>query len=224
MTFVAKGRPLKRPAFSTGESMKLHWSPRSPFVRKVMVAAHEFGLAEKIECVRSVAAMGKPNPAIMLDNPLSKIPALVLGDGTVLIDSSVIVEYLDSLGGGGRLLAPAGRQRWLALSRQALADGLLDLLVLWRNERDKPASRQSHEWLDAFAIKAAATLDRLEAEAGTLEGESFGIGHIAVGCALSYLDFRFIDLTWREGRPRLAAWHATFAGRPSAKATEAVDG
>src|SRR5437899_13025096 len=77
MTFVAKGRPLKRPALSTGESMKLQWSPRSPFVRKVMVAAHELGLAGKIECVRSVAAMGKPNPAIMLDNPLSKIPALV---------------------------------------------------------------------------------------------------------------------------------------------------
>ena len=156
-----------------------------------MVAAHELGLAGKIECVRSVAAMGKPNPAIMLDNPLSKIPALVLGDGTVLVDSAVIVEYLDSLAGGGRLLAPAGRQRWLVLSRQALADGLLDLLVLWRNEREKPAGRQTHEWLDAFAIKAAATLDRMEAEAGALESEPFGIGHIAVGCALSYLDFRF---------------------------------
>jgi glutathione S-transferase len=224
MTFTAKGRPLKRPALSTVESMKLHWSPRSPFVRKVMVAAHELGLAEKIECVRSVAAMSKPNPAIMLDNPLSKIPALVLGDGTVLIDSAVIVEYLDSLAGGGRLLAPAGRPRWLVLSRQALADGLLDLLVLWRNEREKPAGRQAHDWLDAFEIKAAATLDRMEAEAGALESEPFGIGHIAVGCALSYLDFRFADLAWREGRPRLAAWQATFAERPSARATEIVDG
>lgn len=189
-----------------------------------MVAAHELGLAEKIECVRSVAAMGKPNPAIMLDNPLSKIPALVPGDGTVLLDSAVIVEYLDSLAGGGRLLAPAGRQRWQVLSHQALADGLLDLLVLWRNEREKPASRQTQDWLDAFAIKAAATLDRLEAEAGALESEPFGIGHIAVGCALSYLDFRFADLAWREGRPRLAAWQATFAARPSARATEIVDG
>ena len=189
-----------------------------------MVAAHELGMAGKIECVRSVAAMGKPNPAIMLDNPLSKIPALVLGDGTVLIDSAVIVEYLDSLAGGGRLLAPAGRLRWLVLTRQALADGLLDLLVLWRNERDKPDGRQTHEWLDAFAIKAAATLDRLEAEAGALESEPFGIGHIAVGCALSYLDFRFADLAWREGRPRLAAWQATFTARPSARATEIVDG
>jgi glutathione S-transferase len=204
--------------------MKLHWSPRSPFVRKVMVAAHELGLAEKIECVRSLAAMNKPNPAIMVDNPLSKIPALVLGDGTVLIDSAVIIEYLDSLAGGGRLLAKPGPLRWRALSRQALADGLLDLLVLWRNEREKPAGRQTLEWLDAFAIKAAATLDRLGAETGALEGEAFGVGHIAVGCALSYLDFRFADLAWREGRPRLAAWHATFVERPSARATEIVDG
>src|SRR5437762_2277634 len=166
MTFTAKGRPLKRPSFSTGESMKLHWSPRSPFVRKVMVAAHELGLAEKIERVRSVAAMGKPNPAIMLDNPLSKIPALVLGDGTVLVDSAVIIEYLDSLAGGGRLLAPAGRQRWLVLSRQALADGLLDLLVLWRNEREKPAGRQTHDWLDAFAIKAAPWATQVLADLG----------------------------------------------------------
>src|SRR5258705_12501690 len=138
MTFTAKERPLKRPAFSTGESMKLHWSPRSPFVRKVMIAAHELGLAEKIECVRSVAAMGKPNAAIMLDNPLSKIPALVLGDGTVLIDSAVIVEYLDSLAGGSRLLAPAGPPRWLVLSRQALPAGPLDLLLPRRHQREKP--------------------------------------------------------------------------------------
>src|SRR2546430_16960265 len=166
MTFVAKGRPLKRPALSTGESMKLHWSPRSPFVRKVMVAAHELGLAGKIECVRSVAAMSKPNPAIMLDNPLSKIPALVLGDGTVLVDSAVIVEYLDSLAGGGRLLAPAGRQRWLGLSRPALADGLLDLLVLLRHEPGKPARPQTPGRLHALPLKAARPPDPLGGQGG----------------------------------------------------------
>src|SRR5689334_25361724 len=123
MTFTRKGRPSTRAGIlGRTTRMKLHWSPRSPFVRKVMVAAHELGLAEKIECVRSLAAMNKPNPAIMVDNPLSKIPALVLGDGTVLIDSAVIIEYLDSLAGGGRLLAKPGPLRWRALSRQALAD------------------------------------------------------------------------------------------------------
>jgi glutathione S-transferase len=202
--------------------MKLHWSPRSPFVRKVMVAAHELGLVERITCVRSLAAMTTPNPAIMADNPLSKIPTLVLDDGTVLVDSRTIVEYLDALAGGG-LVPASGEARWRALSRQALADGLLDLLVLWRNERTKPAEQQSRAWTDAFAAKAAATFDRLEREEAERPTEGFGIGEIATGCALSYADFRFAELAWREGRPRLAAWHEGFMSRPSAQATEAVD-
>src|SRR5580704_19025968 len=82
--------------------MKLHWSPRSPFVRKVMIAAHELGLVERIELVRSVAEMKRPNPAIMADNPLSKIPTMALGNGEPLFDSVVICEYLDDMAGGGQ--------------------------------------------------------------------------------------------------------------------------
>lgn len=201
--------------------MKLHWSPRSPYVRKVMIAAHELGLVDRLDCVRSLAAMDTPNPAIMQDNPLSKIPALVLDDGQVLIDSSVIVEYLDDLASG--TLLPAGAARWEALSRQALANGLLDLLILWRNERDKPAARQTAAWLDAFAVKAGATLDRFEQIAPAMAARPFDIGHVAVGCALSYADFRFAGLGWRTGRPALADWHAGFATRPSVLATEIVD-
>lgn len=204
--------------------MRLHWSPRSPFVRKVMIAAHELGLAERLRCVRSVAAMSRPNPGIMADNPLSKIPALVLEDGRVLIDSGVIVEYLDALAGGGRLVPPSGPARWTALARHALATGLLDMLVLWRNERDKPEARRTPEWLDAFRLKWAATLDRFEGEVGDLEAEPFGIGHIALGCALSYADFRFAALDWRADHPGLDGWHRGFAARPSAIATEFVDG
>ena len=84
--------------------MKLHWSPRSPFVRKVMVVAHDIGVADRIECVRTVAAMMKPHPDLMLDNPLSKIPTLVLDDGTIIYDSPVICEYLDQLHAGPRLV------------------------------------------------------------------------------------------------------------------------
>jgi glutathione S-transferase len=201
--------------------MKLHWSPRSPFVRLVMVAAHELGLADRIEPVARLAAMGVPNPDIMADNPLSKIPALVRDDGTVLVDSRVIVEYLDGLAGGG-LIPAAGEARWRVLGRQAVAVGLLDLLVLWRNERDKPAERRTPDWLSAFAVKADATLDRFEAEAPE-PGAPLEADAIALGCALSYLDFRFPERDWRAARPRLAAWHRGFAGRPSAKATEPAD-
>lgn len=202
--------------------MKLHWSARSPYVRKVMVAAHELGLADRIDRVRNVAAMNAPNPAIMADNPLSKIPTLVLDDGSVLLDSDVIIEYLDHLA-GGRLLPPPGPARWDALSRQALASGLLDVLILWRNEREKPAPQQTGAWLAAFAAKTQATLDRMEEDAAGVAAKPFDVGHVALGCALSYLDFRFSGLRWREGRPALASWHGSFLERPSAAATEVAD-
>ena len=114
-----------RPNSSTIVS-KLHWSPRSPFVRKVMIVAHDLGLAGRIECVRTVAAMMKPHPELMRDNPLSKIPTLVLDDGTVLYDSSVICEYFDHLHDGPKLFPEPFAERMTALRRQALGDGWLD--------------------------------------------------------------------------------------------------
>lgn len=189
-----------------------------------MIAAHELGLSERITCIRSVAALATPNPTIMADNPLSKIPTLVLDDGEVVIDSRTIVEYLDSLAGPGVLVPLEAAARRRALSRQALADGLLDLLILWRNERTKPAERQTEGWIKAFATKAKSTLDRFEQQVADTPPSSFGIGEIALGCALSYADFRFAEFNWRSGRPHLAKWHESFAGRESARATEAVDG
>lgn len=202
--------------------MKLHWSPRSPYVRKVMIAAHELGLAGRITTIRTVVRMDAPNDALLPDNPLSKIPTLVLADGTALFDSLTICEYLDDLAGGS-LLPRQGAARWRALTWHSLGQGLLDLLILWRNERDKPAERQTPALLDSFAVKARTTLDRLEGMAGTLRDEPFGLAQIAIGCALSYLDFRFADLAWREGRPALAEWQAGFEARPSVQATEIVD-
>jgi glutathione S-transferase len=188
-----------------------------------MIAAHELGLADQIERRRTVVQMSQPNRDLLADNPLSKIPTLVLEDGTVLIDSSVICEYLDALAGGGRIVPTAGRERWLALSRHALATGLLDILILWRNERDKPEARQTPAWLDAFRLKTEAALGKFDRDFPAIDAEPFGIAQIALGCCLSYLDFRFADLDWRPGHPRLTAWHGAFAARPSARATEIVD-
>jgi len=201
--------------------MKLHWSPRSPFVRKVMIVAHEFGLADRITCVRSVVAFTKPHAVLMAENPLSKIPTLVLDDGTVLYDSPVICEYLDSLHDGPRLHPLDARARMAALRRQALGDGFLDFLLLWRNERERARPSEAH--LAAFAAKRKVVLAALDREADDLEASPFSIGHVAVGCALSYLDFRFAADDWRSGHPLAAAWHAKFAARPSVRATEPVD-
>jgi glutathione S-transferase len=198
--------------------MKLHWSPRSPFVRKVMIAAHETGLVDRLTCVRTVVAMTEPNTNLLSDNPLSKIPTLVLDDGSPLYDSLVICEYFDAMHDGPKLFPTDPKARWTALRRHALGNGLLDMLILWRGERERQQPSQPH--LDAFAVKLKA----LEKESPEIGATPFGIGHIAIGCALSYADFRFADLNWRAGHPQTAAWHASFLQRPSARATEAVEG
>jgi len=199
--------------------MKLHWSPRSPFVRKVMIVIHEAGIEDRVALVRTPVAMDKPNLDLVPDNPLIKLPTLVLEDGTALYDSRVICAYLDALTGAG-LLPADPCARLLAERRQALGDGFLDALLLFRQERNKPAARQTPAWLDAFALKTRAVLAALEAEAPALQASGFDLGLIAIGCALSYMDYRFPDIAWRDGHPALAAWHARFAARPSVMRTQ----
>lgn len=203
--------------------MKLHWSPRSPFVRKVMVFAHETGLDRRIETVRTTVAMASPNRDLMRVNPLGKIPTLVTDDGTVLYDSTVICEYLDSLHGGEPLFPREPARRWEALRRHALGNNLLDNLVLWRNESLRPAPQQSPEMLAAFDAKVRSALAALDAEAEALGATPVGIGHVAIGVALGYIDFRFPALGWRAGHPRITAWYERFAQRPSMRNTTPVD-
>jgi glutathione S-transferase len=200
--------------------MKLYWALMSPFVRKVMMVAHETGTASRMALVGTSVSMAEANPQVQVDNPLSKIPTLVLDDGSALYDSRTICEYLDSLHAGAKLF-PEGAARWDALRRHSLGDGMMDDLVLWRQERLKPEARQTRPWLATFADKNNACLAQLEAGADRLAAMPFDIGHIALGCALGYMDARFADLQWRNQRPRLAAWHAQFEARPSAAATRA---
>ena len=201
--------------------MRLHWSPKSPYVRKVMISAHELGLVSELELVRSVAAMLKPNPAIMAHNPLSKIPTLVREDGSTLFDSVVICEYFNDLADGA-LFPSAGDARWQALRWHALGDGLLDALILWRNEREREVPLQP--LLDAFELKTRASLAQLDAEADALARAPLSIGQVTVGCALGYLDYRFDALGWRALAPRLAGWYAETQARPSFQTTEPIDG
>src|SRR5262245_60291543 len=130
-------------------SMKLHWSPRSPQVRKVMIVLHEIGMVDRVRRVRSVVDPLVPNLALMDENPLSKIPTLVLDDGTVIYDSPVICEYLDTLHANPKLVPAGSKERLVALQRQALGDGFTEFLLLWRNERAR--SHPSSVLLEAFA-------------------------------------------------------------------------
>ena len=208
--------------------MKLYWSSRSPYVRKVMVVAHELGLADQIACERVVVSASKPNTAVMAHNPLAKLPTLILGDGQALYDSRVICEYLASLGSQPQLFPSAGPTRFAALRRQALSDGLLDTLLVWLMERAKPVEQQQPALIDACRLKLGAVLDAMEKDAadqseGGLRRAAFGIGQIATGVALAYVDFRFEPEKWRAGRPHLAGWHAPIAARPSMQATQFAD-
>jgi glutathione S-transferase len=204
------------------EVMKLHWSPRSPYVRKVMIAAHEIGLADRLQPVRTVVGGTKPHLDLMRENPLGKIPTLVLSDGTIIYDSPVICEYLDTLHDGPKLFPP-WPERLTALRRLALGDGMLDVALAWLGERFRPEGKRSEPHMALWQTKIRTCVDALEQEADALVEGAFTIGHIAIGNALCYLDFRFGELNWRNGRPRLAAWHATFDARPSVVANPPVD-
>lgn len=206
------------------DRMRITWSSRSPYVRKAMVAAHELGLFDRIETVPVLASMAGVQAAAMASNPLGKIPSLTLPDGEVIYDSLCIAEALDEMAGRGRVFPAGGRARRDALRWHALADGLLDILLVWRSLRELPAEKQPPGWLDGFRAKVPAVLARLEAEVPALDAAPlFGIGHITTGVALAYADFRFPEIPWRDGRPALTAWHSAFSERPSAKATVFVD-
>lgn len=203
-------------------NMKLHWSPRSPYVRTVMVAAYERGLADRIETVRTVVGGTIVHRELMAENPLGKIPTLMLPDGAILFDSRVICEYLDTVAQGTRLF-PAWPERATALRRLALGIGMLDVALLWLGERRRPEERRSEAHIVLWRTKIIACLDALERESDALGRDAFSIGHVGVGVALSYLDFRFAELGWRWGRTGLADWQAGFDARPSARANPWMD-
>ena len=205
--------------------MKLFWSSRSPFVRKVMMVAHETATVDRIERIRTLVAPTKPNPEVMASNPLNKLPTLLLDDGRALYDSRVIAEYLDTLHTGPRLFPSDPAARIEALRLQALADGVLDFLLVGLSERARPADQQSPDLQAALAVKFTAAFDQLEREAAAaaMTGTTPTIGQITIAAVCGYADFRYAAEDWRKGRPQLAAWHARFALRPSYRATEHQD-
>jgi glutathione S-transferase len=210
--------------------MKLHGGPISPFVRKVSILLIEKDLLHLVELVRSPTAMVLANVELMKYNPLSKIPTLITEDGSALFDSDVICEYFDVNYGVARLIPPEAGPRWQALQWNALGSGGLDAAVLWRFERNRPVDQQSADTLKAYEAKLHHTLAYIENEIPVVRVTPFGIGHIALGCYLGYLDFRFRDIDWRTNHVASAAWYSQFAERPSVRATmpyepsESIDG
>jgi glutathione S-transferase len=200
--------------------VKLFHSPASPYVRKVLVCAIERGLFDRIEIVAAAASPINPDKSIKAHNPTGKIPTLVTDDGMAIYDSRVICEYLDSLGRAPKLFPARGAERWAALVLQALADEVLTAAVNNRYENVlRPAEKRWSEWSAGQLGKITGALDKLDALHIKHLGAHRNIGTIAVACMLGYLDFRYADLDWRTGHPKLAAWYAKASKRPAMKAT-----
>jgi glutathione S-transferase len=195
--------------------MKLFYSPPSPYARKVRVVVRELGLTDRVEDVVTQVAPHKPNEAYGRTHPLMKVPALETDDGMVLFNSPLLCEYLDVAAGGNRLIPAQGRARWDTLRRQALGDGVLDAGILRRYElAARPEALRWDDWLKGQQLKIDLGLDAAEREVGGWS-KRFDVGDIAIACALEWLDFRFGEDDWRKHRPKLAAWLAAVATRPS---------
>ncbi len=190
--------------------MKLAYSPNSPYVRKCVALAIQRGIDKQVE----LWTVGTTDPALLKVNPLSKVPTLVLDDGTALYDSPVICEYLDSVGDGPKMFPPVGPARWKALRQEALGDGILDATQPRRREIALPQDEGRQTYIALQQAKVKAALAVLEAEADSL-GMLTNIGEITIACALGYMDFRYANEPWRPGHPKLEAWYAKVAAMPA---------
>jgi glutathione S-transferase len=193
--------------------LKLYSNTASPFGRKAKVIAHELDL--KLEIIRTLPTQ---DPEFRRVNPLGKIPALVLDDGSVLFDSPVICEYLNAKGGGKFFPADtiwkAATNRWKSLALQALGDGISDAAVAWLMLGREPVPPEATRTRQLAAIEAG-----LDAAERAKFNDPVTIGEISIACAIGYVEFRLPGFDWKSSRPKLAAWYAAFAQRTSMQAT-----
>lgn len=198
--------------------MKLTYSPASPFARKVRIAAIELGLIDEIEFVATKVSPGTYNEDYSQKiSPLRKIPALILDDGNVIVDSYVIVEYLDELAGGGKLIPASGIQKWQVKTEHCVTQGMLDAMLLCRYEKMlRPEEFRWQTWIDDQWDRAWHGLQRFETHPDALT-RPLDITQIGIVCVLGYADFRFPDCGWRKAFPRLDAFHERMMQRDSVK-------
>lgn len=200
--------------------MKLVYSPASPFARKIRIAAMELGLFDKIEFISPIKAIPVTENEEYARNisPLRKIPALILDSGQVIVDSYVIVEYLDELA-GGKLIPASGSAKWQARTEHSIIQGMQDALLLCRYEKMlRPEQYRWPEWFDDQFKRGWDGLARYEAHPDVLNGP-LDVVQIGIVCILGYLDFRFPDCGWRKTFPKLDAFHEKMMQRESVRTT-----
>ncbi len=196
--------------------MKLFYSTTSPYSRKVRLMIHEKGLNQAVTCI---ACNPFDNASdLQAENPLGKVPTLILDDGTPLYDSPVICEYLDTLT-ADRLLPEYGLERWTVLRWQALCDGILDAAYNIVMEQRRPAQEQSTDWITQWETQIRRSLDVVQESLDTLPGR-VSLAQLSLGSSLAYLDFRLSELGWRDQHAELTAWHEDFSRRDAMQSTQ----
>ncbi len=196
--------------------MILYYGTTSPYVRKVVVAADECGLSERIE--RSDTFPWEKDTTYGGVNPVGKVPALVTDEGQVLYDSPVIVEYLDSLHDGPKLIPASGSERFEILRIAALADGMMDAVILLFSELTRrPPELHWQFWDDRMRNTVARSLDVLETDAAGFDASKPDLAQITTACGVGWIEFRLsvLGIDFREGHPVLSKWFDTFSQRPS---------
>ncbi len=197
--------------------MKLIGATTSPYVRKVRIVMAE----KKLDYQFVMEDVWAQDTTIGESNPLGKVPCLVMEGGEALFDSRVIVEYLDTLSPVGKLIPVVGRERAEVKTWEALADGVLDALILARLEANwagRTPQQRSQAWIDRQLGKTHASLRAMSqglADKPFCAGIHLSLADVAIGCVLGYLDFRFPDIDWRGPYPNLAKLHEKLMQRPS---------
>ncbi len=195
--------------------MNLIVAAASPFARKARILVQELGLQDTVNLIDpGVVSPVSNNSTLNAVNPLGMLPALELDNGDCLYDSPVICEYLNHIA-DGPFFPSDPTQRFKTLKLQALGDGIMDLSVALRYEAAfRPQELQWQIWIDYQNEKIERGLELMESRCGDFETSPL-IGEITIACALSYRDFRFADIDWRSGRPKLTHWFKEIIKRES---------
>ncbi|NRB14081.1 MAG: glutathione S-transferase N-terminal domain-containing protein [Rhizobiales bacterium] len=197
----------------------LHAVP-SPFCRKIDIVVEHHGLSDKVYV--QIAKTHDVNDRLEKENPLGKIPTLIMPNGDSLYDSEVIFNYLDDLGDEAKLM-PQGNDKYLQLTHAKLATGITDaaLLVVYEG-RLRPADKYCQEIVDMQMAKVTKGLNWFVDNPPQLQ--KLNIVNISLAILLEYLDIRINEDAkhgtelgenkgqWRSSHPELEAWLAGFYG------------
>jgi glutathione S-transferase len=203
--------------------MKLYYSKTSPFARKVLVTAMELGLDNQITL--EVAHPLRNSDVVSKANPLGKVPCLIMADGELVVDSPVICQRLIRMAQGKQNLLSSAASSIDDVERiHALADGIMEAAVALVMESLRPAEQQSPMWQERWQHAVSKSVAYIEShEMQKLQDATLTLGHIALACALGYLDFRLPVVAWRDDNQKIASWYQSVMGRPSLDQTVPKD-